>query len=239
MTVIHSGVAAVSSGAGGIVPWMPVIQTLAGGLLAGGIALTGIWLTHRFTLRREKQASENKMQRERYFIATELVFLLERFAQACVEPAEEVSELDDEGYITTLHDFPQFDYTTVTGDWRSLPDELIYRLSEFPVKHEEARRRVSPTRKKMTSTREIIYGPLQIGASSMGLSALRLSRELRMLCGMPEDEMSEFEWSPWNVLEGIHQRSIDSFLKEIRPSRQSEAEPADSQNFFKRESDAT
>lgn len=42
MTDIHSGVAAVNSGAGGVVPWMPVIQTLAGGLLAVGIALTGI-----------------------------------------------------------------------------------------------------------------------------------------------------------------------------------------------------
>lgn len=73
-----------------------------------------------------------------------------------------------------------------------------------------------------------MFGPLQTGASSMGLSALRLSRELRVLCDMPEDEMSEFEWSTWNVLEGIHHRSIDSFLKEIRSARQSEAEPADS-----------
>ncbi|MCX3310957.1 hypothetical protein ORN12_18480 [Pantoea vagans] len=228
MTDIHSGVAAVSSSAGGVVPWMPVIQTLAGGLLAGGIALTGIWLTHRFTLRREKQASENKMQRERYFIATELVFLLEHFAQACVEPAEEVSELDDEGYITTLHDFPQFDYTTVTGDWRSLPDELIYRLSEFPVKHEEARRRVSATKTKMKTTRQIIYGDLQTGASHMGLTALSLSRELRNLCGMPDDKMSEFQWSTWNILDEIYQRSMNSFVKEIRTERKSKDEAADS-----------
>lgn len=127
-----------------------------------------------------------------------------------------------------MHDFPQFDYTTVTGDWRSLPDELIYRLSEFPVKHEEARRRVSAIKTKMKTTRQIIYGDLQTGASHMGLTALSLSRELRKLCGMPDDKMSEFKWSTWNILEGIHHRSIDSFLKEIHSARQSEAEPADS-----------
>lgn len=218
----------------GISVWVPVISAGAG--ILG--ALGSQWLSHIFITKREKRSSDEKLNRERYFIATEIVFLLERFAQACVEPAEEISEFDDEGYITTLHEFPPFDYTTVTGDWRALPDDLIYKLSEFPVKHEEARRGVSPTRKKMTSTREIMYGPLQRGASSMGLSALRLSRELRVLCGMPEDEMSEFEWSTWNILEGIHQRSIDSFLKEIGQARQSQAEPADSQNYFKRESDA-
>ncbi|KDA94262.1 hypothetical protein [Pantoea agglomerans] len=220
---------------GGISVWVPVISAGAG--ILG--ALGSQWLSHIFITKRERRSSEEKRNRERYFIATEIVFLLERFAQACVEPAEEPSELDDEGYITTLHEFPPFDYTTVTGDWRALPDDLIYKLSEFPVKHEEARRRVNPTRKKMTSMRDIMFGPLQTGASSLGLSALRLSRELRVLCGMPEDEMSEFEWSTWNVLEGIHHRSIDSFLKEIRSDRQSEAEPADSQNSFKRESDAT
>lgn len=219
----------------GISVWVPVISAAAG--IAG--ALGSQWLSHFFITKREKLASEQKLNKERYYIGTELVFLLERFAQECVEPAQEVSQLDDEGYITTLHDFPQFDYSTVTGDWRALPEELIYKLREFPVKHEEARRSICNTKTKMTSTREIIFGPLQSGASSMGLSALRLSRELRKLCGMPEDEMSEFEWSTWNVLEGIYHRSIDSFLKEIRSARQSEAEPADSQNSSKRENDAT
>lgn len=128
----------------GISVWVPVISAGAG--ILG--ALGSQWLSHIFITKREKRSSEEKRNRERYFIATEIVFLLERFAQACVEPAEEISELDDEGYITNLHKFPPFDYTTVTGDWRALPDDLIYKLSEFPVKHEEARRRVSPTRKK-------------------------------------------------------------------------------------------
>ncbi len=44
-----------------------------------GITLTGIWLTHYFTLKRER-ASEDKMKKELHYIATELVFMLERYA---------------------------------------------------------------------------------------------------------------------------------------------------------------
>jgi len=50
------------------------------GLITAGAAIAAVMLTHRFTLKREKQASEDWLQRERYFIATELVFMLERFA---------------------------------------------------------------------------------------------------------------------------------------------------------------
>lgn len=52
------------------------------GSLAGAV-IAAVILTHRFTLKREKQASQAKMVRERYFIATELVFLLDRFAGQC------------------------------------------------------------------------------------------------------------------------------------------------------------
>lgn len=90
----------------GISVWVPVISAGAG--ILG--ALGSQWLSHIFITKREKRSSDEKLNRERYFIATEIVFLLERFAQACVEPAEEISEFDDEGYITTLHEFPPFDY---------------------------------------------------------------------------------------------------------------------------------
>ncbi len=40
-----------------------------------GITLTGIWLTHYFTLKRERRASEDKMKKELHYIATELVLL--------------------------------------------------------------------------------------------------------------------------------------------------------------------
>ncbi|MFX2134240.1 hypothetical protein VVZ54_27085, partial [Klebsiella pneumoniae] len=43
--------------------WGNVATGLITGLLTGGITLTGIWLTHYFTLKRERQASEDKMKK--------------------------------------------------------------------------------------------------------------------------------------------------------------------------------
>lgn len=207
--------------------WGNVVTGLITGLLTGGITLTGIWLTHRFTLKREKLAAADKLGKERYFISTELVFLLVRFAQACIEPAQEVSHLDEEGRIITLHEFPQFDYSTVTGDWRALPDELIYKLSEFSVEHEEARRSVSLAEKTIASANNIFYGELQTQCSYLGVSAITLSRELRKLCGMPEDELSKYTWSAWTVLDGIYQNCLRNFVRDMYKKRRTDDQTSD------------
>lgn len=60
---------------------------MATGLITAGAAIATVMLTHRFTLRREKQASEENRRREEHFIATELVFMLERFAEECARVA--------------------------------------------------------------------------------------------------------------------------------------------------------
>lgn len=89
------------------------------GLITAVAAIGAVMLTHRFTLNREKNASDNKIQRERYFIATELVCLLERFAQGCVDPAHESGYVDPQ-----YRGIPEFSYERITGDWRSLPRNL-------------------------------------------------------------------------------------------------------------------
>ncbi len=46
-----------------------------------GAALFGVYLTHYFARRREERAVAVKLASEQLFIATELVFLLEQFAE--------------------------------------------------------------------------------------------------------------------------------------------------------------
>ncbi len=60
---------------------------MATGLLTAGAAIAAVMLTHRFTLHREKLASEKKLVQERLFISTELVFMLEQFAESCASVA--------------------------------------------------------------------------------------------------------------------------------------------------------
>lgn len=48
-----------------------------------GAALGGVGLIHHFTRRREEIAAATRRDSERLFIATELVFILEQFAEGC------------------------------------------------------------------------------------------------------------------------------------------------------------
>ncbi|MCS6040301.1 hypothetical protein LNP20_30020 [Klebsiella pneumoniae subsp. pneumoniae] len=80
--------------ADGISVWVPVISTLSGGILTGSIALLVSRLNHRYAGEREALAAAERhrhelkiaqelLDKERLFIATELIFLLEQFAEGC------------------------------------------------------------------------------------------------------------------------------------------------------------
>ena len=200
----------------GISLWMPVITALAG---IGG-ALGSQWLSHHFATARELRASEEKLARERYFIATELVFLLERFAQQCVLSATESGDYDDRGHIMLEHYLPEIDYSGVTGDWRSLPHALMYRISELPVLREEGRKSVGSAFENDTPF-DGSDGIHELNSQScrLGLRAIRISRELRRTCGMPDDGLSLHHWSAWRVLSAVRARIIGTDLRYGRSRR--------------------
>lgn len=75
--------------------WPQIVTAIS----SAGAALVGVALTHRFTRRREEATAARKRYDELYFISTELVFLLERFAQRCVYSANESGEYDQDGRI--------------------------------------------------------------------------------------------------------------------------------------------
>lgn len=196
--------------ADGISVWIPVITALAG---IGG-ALGSQYISHRFTLNREKNASEDKMQRERYFIATRLVFLLERFAQRCIYSAYESGFYEPErGYFRVNHTLPELSYDGIDGDWRSLPPELMFRLSQMPVLQQEARQSI-----ESAFDNEGPYGggdglsEINKQSSRLGLRAIRLSRELRQVCSMPHDDLSAHHLSAWRMLSIARAQSINAEL---------------------------
>jgi len=164
---------------------------VATGLITAGAAIAAVMLTHRFTLRRERLTSEDRQQRERYFIATELVFLLEKFSEGCVPVASDAGKPDDQqGRWYAETDFPMFDYTEITGDWRSLPQRLIYQLRELLIFQEEAKRII-----QSTFDFDDPFDPTdgfftrQYQATRLGLRALLLATRLRKICGMPSSQL--------------------------------------------------
>jgi hypothetical protein len=130
------------------------------------------------------------MQRERYFIATGLVFLLERFAQRCVYSAYESGFNEPEhGHFRVNHTLPELSYDGIDGDWRSLPPELMFRLSQMPVLQQEAKQSIeSAFGNDNPYDGSTGLSEINKHSSRLGLRAIRLSRELRQICSMPHDD---------------------------------------------------
>ena len=83
-----------------IVPIVNYLPQLLIGLVSAGAALGGVLLTQHRIDKRERAAAEKKADEERLFISTELVFVLERFVEECVQVAldEGAPHRDDEVY---------------------------------------------------------------------------------------------------------------------------------------------
>ncbi|VUS45351.1 hypothetical protein SB6423_04919 [Klebsiella pasteurii] len=148
-------------------------------------ALGGVSLTHHYTRKREERAAAAKLESERLYISTGLVFLLERFAQRCAPAATAAVEYDQDGRGETEFLLPEIDYSSVSGNWRSLPSGLMYRLSELSVLSHEAVVCVDNEFVEDTPYGGAGEYSLHKNAAMLGVKALRLSRELRMLCGLP------------------------------------------------------
>ena len=185
--------------------WVPVIISGLGIVGTLGGALGGQWLSHRFALKREEKQAKEKQGRERYFLDSELVFLLERFAEASVQPAHDEGEYEGGEYKCMASERPVLDYGGVTGDWRFLPPALVYRLRELPALIEHSERIVNETFNNdfpLDSTEGLFVRQYQ--SARMGLKALFLALRLRRLCSMPPSRMvtGRFStgaslWSVW------------------------------------------
>jgi len=170
------------------------------------ITLAGIWLTHWFTLRRERAVAEDKLARERYFIATELIFELERFAEQCARVAIDDGELvppapGKQCEREPMVNEPKINLDGITGDWRVLPPLLMYRIRELPVLQGEAIRIIGyagendspPGYSEYFHERQYQYARLGLKAAIQAKRLCRLSR-------LPDTRLNATQWSAHPVI---------------------------------------
>ncbi|WP_089644623.1 hypothetical protein [Escherichia coli] len=197
----------------GVSAWMPVISTLTGGVLAGGVALLVSRMNHRYAREREAMAAaerqrheimlaEDKKEKELYFISTQLVFRLERFAQECAEVVNDDGWEDDKGYTRTSVSAEAFATEDIDGDWRVLPGRLLYRIRELSVLIPEANRYISVVNDNDNPPDwQMTFKERRYQYSRLGMRALLLARRLRQLNVMPSSHLdNDSPWSVQNVL---------------------------------------
>lgn len=176
----------------------PQIITAVSTIIA---AVGTVNLNHRFTLKREQAAAERKLAGERYFIATELVFKLEDYAEMCAEVSQD-DGLRDEGdeYRPTVSAY-SLEFDDVTGDWRALPPPVMYRVREMIVLQAEARGSINFHYDVDTSSRhDTFYRERKYQYARLGLRALLLAKRLRKLTGMPSSHLDKYDWSAQQTL---------------------------------------
>lgn len=194
---------------------------VATGFITAGAAILAVILTHRYTLRREKQAAEQKRKQERLFIATELIFLLEQYAEDCAQVTSD--EGDDGEYARKLPvtDYPApLNFDDVAGDWRSLPSQRMYDIRELPLRHAETIRAIDYARKHDNSVNLTeFFRARQNGFSRLGISANKQADNLRNLCGLPNARPNEEPWSAQPVMVKIRDREWDKRFEQIVAQR--------------------
>lgn len=194
--------------------WVPVISTLAGGVLAATVALVVSWLNHKFArereekamaerLRQEKEVKQEKIDRERHFIAIELVFLLEQFAETCSNVVADTGEYNADPQPTRepTVDYPELSFTDVTGNWQVLDTRLMYRIREFLVLQREARNVIAYAY-ECDSDGECkdYFRERWYQYARLGLKAIIQVRRLRKMAGFPDTRLAISKWSAQPVL---------------------------------------
>ena len=191
--------------------WGNVATGLVTGLLTGVIALAGIWLTHRLTQEREKRALKEKLARERYFIATDLVFMLERYAEGCARIVTDYGKDNDDRQPEreAMPDYPDLNLTNVSGDWRTLDQHVLYRIRELPVLQNEARGAIAHAAQiPAPPSHEEYFRERQYQFARLGIRAVTIAVRLRREAGLPETRLKGHEWS-----------AVSKFLEVLRRER--------------------
>lgn len=194
--------------------WPQIITAVS----SAGAALGGVYLTHHFTYKRDKQKSEDARRKELHYIATELVFLLERYAEGCARVAADDGRDDDsiQPEREAVIDYPALNLADVSGDWRALEFRHMYRLRELPVLQDEARRAIAYAAQiPVPPLHEAYFRERQYQFTRLGIRAVIIAARLRRATGLPETRLTGNEWSAVSVFRSVWRRE--------RPLRAAEA----------------
>ncbi|HDV8280142.1 TPA: hypothetical protein RJ972_004825 [Enterobacter hormaechei] len=155
-------------------------------IFTAAAAFGGVWYGQWRITQREKDAAEAKQARERLFIGTELICLLEHFADLCSDVACD-TEPDKENW--SVKDLPLLSLEGIEGDWRSLPPELLFRIRNLPALNREARYVIESVFR--------YESPLDVAESAryqyarLGLKVLLIAWRLRRICDLPPPREGE------------------------------------------------
>lgn len=182
-----------------------IITWIVSSVTTISVGCLGALLFHRLALVRENRKyiqeavlREEQRRQELVFISIELVFLLESFGQACAKVAFDQGK-SVEGCLVMETHTPSFDLSAVKGDWRVLPQKLMYDIRSIPVKVTMAEEGLNYIAQEIGND-DVWLSTRQMEFVTMGNEALSLSVSLREISGLPDSMLIENEHGIFNRL---------------------------------------
>lgn len=189
---------------------------VATGAITAVAAIIAVMLTHRYTLWREERTAAKKQKQEQRFIATELIFQLEQYAEGCAQVACDKGKMvrvrgkQPERAVVAGYPAP-LDFNNVAGDWRSLPPDRMYNIRELPLRQAAAMKDISNAQQHATAGQYPEYfSERQYQFACLGRTAIFEARQLRELCKL----RPAANWETQPEMQAVYSRERAKRLRE-------------------------
>lgn len=185
-------------------------------------------------VRRANELEDSQRIRDSDFlyISTQLVLLLEDFAQSCAAVAEDGGvpaevKAGQQMEIKPGVSLPELSFTGIDGNWKSLPPLIMFMTLELPVLLKDARTVISffaadafpglDDRNVLRVRRDHIV--------PVGLRAAAIARRLRRACGFYRSPLGLNDWSAVRVMQKARKRAVRESIRDSREANMPDLQP--------------
>lgn len=184
---------------------IPEIAKVVVAVITVGGALVGVWLGSRLTGVRERRARAEKQREDLLFLAVTVSATLEAFVSDCADAsiddgtqAGQLSRTEDgEEYRWPQVELPKLDFSNTKVEWTVLPPDLLDRLHAIPAKTGNLSRTLDAIAEYEWPHFDEYFATRRLRIARLGISAGRLSQEIRAIAGLKptlDEEQTVLDW---------------------------------------------
>lgn len=184
------------------------------------IGFVGVVVGALMTAARDLWADWRSRRKNAEYLAIRIVSLLDRFIEGCAEVVSDdglcCGQPNADGCRQIQVSTPKFEVQFIDVDWKAIPASLMYDILSFPDLVDAANHRIDGAFEYSdTPDYEDGFEERQYRYAMLGLSASKISDELRSAYGIPEHKHDD--WDPIKYLREHRKRIEEVRARRVQP----------------------